>query len=120
MHSCQSCGKSFSRNDSLLRHQREYCKVIIPRRLTHNNRNNVKKVAKSNNLIDLSNLDQIQIMTDMLNEHQYQLRKDFKKLKVALMTSKHSKYVESSVDEDHNSTDDEEHSSSTDEKHKSS
>ena len=114
MHSCQSCGKTFSRNDSLLRHQREYCNVIIPRRLTHKNRDNVKKVAKSNNLIDLTNLDQIQIMSDMLKEHQYQWRKDFKKLKMALMTSKHSKYDDgSSVDEDNNSTDDEEHSLST-------
>ena len=103
MHSCQSCGKSFSRNDSLRRHQRQYCSVIMPRRRSQNRIDSKQTVVKSNNLIDYSSLDFIQILTSMMNEQRYRWRKDFKKLKDALLPTEKS---DSSDDEETNTTDD--------------
>ena len=82
MHSCQSCGKSFSRNDSLRRHQRQYCSVIMPRRRSQNRIDSKQTVVKSNNLIDYSSLDFIQILTFMMNEQRYRWKKILKSLRM--------------------------------------
>ena len=117
MHSCQSCGKSFSRNDSLRRHQRQYCNVIMPRWLSKNRSlNGTQKVVKSTNLIDYSSLDFIQILTSMMNEQRYRWRNYFKKRKDALLPTE--KY-DSSADEEPDSTDDD-HCSNNDKAHSSS
>ena len=116
MHSCQSCAKAFSRKDSLLRHQRLFCNVIIPRRQKQNRIDNGRKAVKSNNLIDLSNYDLIQVIAGMLSDHQCQWKIDFKKLKYALLKTKKSH----SASDEHDSTNDDEQNSSTDEVHSSS
>ena len=112
MHSCQSCTKSFSRKDSLLRHQRQFCSVIVPRR--RGPLNHIGSNKKSNNPVDLSNLDLIQIVTGMLTEQQRRRRKDCEKLKNALVESNNTSNDNDSLDdEEHeNSDDDDQHSSS--------
>ena len=119
MHSCHACDKFFSRKDSLLRHQRQYCSAIIPRRQLGNRTEGKQKVGKSNNPIEFSSLDFIQLLTAMFNEQRGRWRKDFKKLKNAILPAENS---DSSADEERDSTedDDDEHKSDTDEARSSS
>ena len=60
-------------------------------------------MVNSNHLIEFSSIDFIQILTSMMNEQRYRRRKDFKKLKDALLPTE--KY-DSSDDEETNTTDD--------------
>ena len=114
MHTCQSCRKSLSRKDSLLRHQKQYCKVIRPRKLNENHIRDIhQKVGKTKISSAPSYVKLIQIVTDMLNEHQFRWRKDLKKLKnIVLKTIKYdtSAYYEqySTDNDERKSTDDEE------------
>lgn len=113
MHSCHSCTKSFSRKDSLLRHQRQFCRVIVPRRRSQNR---IDSNKKSNNPIDLSNLDLIQVVTGMLTEQQRRWRKDFEKLKNILSKSNKpddNEDYHDSLDDEHDYSDDDETHSST-------
>jgi transposase-like protein len=113
MYTCQSCRKTLSRKDSLLRHRRHFCKAIIPRKVTPNHSRDIhKKVSKSKISSDHSSVKLIQIVTGMLHEHQCRWRKDFKKLKNVLLKTK--KY-DSSADEEQNSTGNDEHKSTDDE-----
>lgn len=122
MHSCHACDKSFSRKDSLLRHQRQYCNVMIPRSRLLKRTEGKHKAAKSNNLIEFSSLDFIQILTAMFNEQRDRWRKDFKKLKNAILPE--AENSDSSADEELDSTrdddDDDDHNSDIDEAHSSS
>jgi hypothetical protein len=90
MHSCQPCGKSFSRKDSLLRHQRQYCNAILPRQRSLKRIASKEKVDKTNNLSEYSSLDFIHILSSMLNEQRHRWKKDFKKLKDALLPPENS------------------------------
>ena len=111
MNTCQSCRKTLSWKDSLLRHQRHFCKAIIPRKLTSHNSNNIhKKLGKSKISSDHSSVKLIQLVTDLLNEHQCRWRKDFKKLKNVLLKTKN---YDSSADEEHKSSTDGEANSSS-------
>ena len=51
----------------------------MPRRRSQNRINGIQKVVKSNNLIDYSSLDFINILTSMINEQRYRWRKYVKK-----------------------------------------
>ena len=75
----------------------------MPPRRSQNRINGTQKVVKSNNLIDYSSLDFINILTSMMNEQRYRWRKDFKKLKDALLPTEKS---DSLFDEEPDSTDD--------------
>ena len=88
----------------------------MPRRRSQNRINGTQKVVKSNNLIDYSSLDFINILTSMMNEQRYRWRKDFKKLKDALLPTEKSDSSSGeepdTTDDDHHSNDDEARSSS--------
>ena len=86
----------------------------MPRRRSQNRIDGNQKVGKSNNLIECSSLDFIEILSSMLNEHRYQWRKDFKELKDALLPAESSDSFDDEDDEP-DSTDDEEHDSNADE-----
>lgn len=96
-----------------MRHQREFCNVIMPRRRSHNRIDGNQKVRKSNKLIECSSLDFIEMLSSMLNEQRYRWRKDFKELKDALLPPGNSDSFDE--DEEPDSTDDEEHNSNVDE-----
>ena len=86
----------------------------MPRRLSQNRSlNGTQKVVKSTNLIDYSSLDFINILTSMMNEQSYRWRRDFKKLKDALLPKEKS---DSSADEEIDTTDDD-HGSNDDKAH---
>ena len=88
----------------------------MPRRRSQNRINGIQKVVKSNNLIEYSSLDFIQILTSMMNEQRYRWRKDLKKLKDALLPTEKS---DSSFDEEPDSNDDD-HCSNNNKAHSSS
>lgn len=120
MPSCQSCGKNFSRKDSLLRHQRQFCNVIIPRKQKQIRIANNRKNLKSNNLIDLSSSDLIQVIASMLKDHQCQWKMDFKKLMRTLLKTKNSHSATDDDNEQDYTNDDDERDYSSDEVHSSS
>ena len=85
----------------------------MPRRRSQNRIDGNQKVGKSNNLIECSSLDFIEILSSMLNEQRYRWRNDFKELKDALLPAGNSDSFDD--DEEPDSTDDEEHNSNADE-----
>ena len=88
----------------------------MPRRRSQNRLDGAQKTNKTNNLIDYSSLDFINILTSMMNEQRYRWRKDLKKLKDALLPTEKS---DSSFDEEPDSIDDD-HCSNNDKAHSSS
>ena len=87
METCQACRKTLSRKDSLLRHQRQYCKVIGSRyRITQNGNNNYKRDVKSKIPIISSNVLHI-ILEMIMNDHRQSWKNDFEELKNALLTA---------------------------------
>ena len=86
MQTCLACRKTLSRKDSLLRHQRQYCKVIGSRRLTQNVDNIYKRDVKSKIPTISSNVLHI-ILEMIMNDHLQSWKKDFEELKKALLTS---------------------------------
>ena len=69
MFTCHKCGKTFSRNDSLHRHQKRYCKV---------SRTNISKINVHKNVV---NTDLLMIISEILHEHRRKWKKDFNKFK---------------------------------------
>ena len=67
MLTCHQCRKTFSRNDSLRRHQKNYCKVSR----TKNSKNKVHKGVN----------DDMLMIIGMFHEQRRKWKKDFKKFK---------------------------------------
>lgn len=102
MHTCQACRKILSRKDSLIRHQRQFCKVIRPRKIIPNRSDTNKNVKNSKMSTSLTRLKLIKVIFDLMYNHQQTWKKEFKKLKSALLSSANLDYKDSGNGEANN------------------
>ena len=112
MFSCQSCGNTFTRKYNLVRHQKHYCNESVQgnvsahdagsdgddvsARDTESDRGYVsdhdaecdQEEEKSNNIGDLSSVELVTIITDLLKDQRRRWKKDLEKLYQALTAPK--------------------------------